>query len=69
MGTVRRIVSVALCVGLIGAGCGSDGDNDQGITFRAVGLFIGDVSEQRCTAPTTEQAIARCRHLYATEPA
>jgi len=58
VGTVRHIVSVALFVGLVCAGCGSDGNNDQGIAFRAVGLFIGDISEQRCTAPTTDQAIA-----------
>lgn len=57
MGTVRQIVSVTLFVGLVCTGCG-DGNNDQGIAFRAVGLFIGDVSEQRCTAPTTDQAIA-----------
>lgn len=58
MGTVRRIVGVVLLAGLLGVGCGSEGDNDQGISFRAVGLFIGDVSEQKCTAPTTEKAIA-----------
>jgi hypothetical protein len=58
VGTVRRIVSVALIVGLMGVGCGQEGQNDQGVFFRAVGLFIGDISEQRCTAPTTEEAIA-----------
>lgn len=58
MGTVRRLVSVALCIGLFCAGCGSEGSNDQGVVFRAVGLFIGDVSEERCTAPTTDEAIA-----------
>lgn len=58
MGTVRHIVSVALIMGLMGVGCGQEGNNDQGVSFRAVGLFIGDVSETRCTAPTTEKAIA-----------
>lgn len=54
---VRRIVSIALLAGLIG-GCGNEGDNDNGISFRAVGLYIGDASEQKCTAPTTDKAIA-----------
>lgn len=60
MGTVRRIMSFALLVGLIGmVGCGSDGhNNDQGIVFRAVGLFSGDQSESKCTVPTTSKAIA-----------
>ena len=59
MGTVRRIVSIALFAGCICIGCGSGGDNnDQGVSFRAVGLFIGDVSESKCTAPTTDKAIA-----------
>jgi hypothetical protein len=58
VGTVRHIVSVALIIGLMCVGCGQEGQNDQGVSFRAVGLFIGDVSETRCTAPTTEEAIA-----------
>ena len=59
MGTVRRIVSIALFAGFLCMGCGSGGDNnDQGVSFRAVGLFIGDVSESKCTAPTTDKAIA-----------
>ena len=58
MGTVRRIFSIVLFSGLMCLGCGTEGKNDQGISFRAVGLFIGDVSEDRCTAPTTDQAIA-----------
>ena len=60
MGTVRRIISFALFVGLIGMmGCGSDSNtNDQGVSFRAVGLFSGDLSESKCTVPTTTKAIA-----------
>lgn len=58
MGTVRRIISCALFAGLICTGCGSSGDNDQGVSFRAVGLFTGDLSEDKCTAPTTDKAIA-----------
>jgi len=58
VGTVRRIISIALMAGFLCSGCGSSGDNDQGVFFRAVGLFIGDVSEEKCTAPTTDKAIA-----------
>jgi hypothetical protein len=60
VGTVRRIISFALFVGLIGMmGCGSDSNsNHQGVSFRAVGLFSGDLSESNCTVPTTAKAIA-----------
>jgi hypothetical protein len=60
VGTVRRIMSFALFVGLIGmVGCGSDSNtNDQGVSFRAVGLFSGDLSESKCTVPTTSKAIS-----------
>src|SRR6266853_3843784 len=53
-------MSFALFVGLIGmVGCGSDGhNNDQGIVFRAVGLFSGDLSESKCTVPNTTKAIS-----------
>jgi hypothetical protein len=51
-------VSIVLLAGLIGVGCGNEGENDQGISFRAVGLYIGDISESKCTAPTTDKAIA-----------
>ena len=60
METVRRIISFALFVGLMGMmGCGSDSNsNHQGVSFRAVGLFSGDLSESKCTVPTTTKAIA-----------
>lgn len=58
MGTVRRIVGIVLLAGLIGAGCGNEGENDNGISFRAAGLYIGDASEEKCTAPSTDKAIA-----------
>ena len=58
METVRRIISIALFIGLVGVGCGDNGSNDQGVSFRAVGLYIGDASESKCTAPTTDKAIA-----------
>lgn len=58
MGEVGRVVGAVLLVGLTAVGCGNDGSNDQGISFRAVGIFTGDATEQRCTAPTTDKAIA-----------
>lgn len=59
METVRRIVGIALCIGLMGfVGCGNDGENDQGVSFRAVGVFQGEVSEGKCTVPTADKAIA-----------
>lgn len=45
----------------VGAGsCGSGGgggNNDQGISFRAVGFFQGTVEEAKCTIPTVQQSI------------
>lgn len=58
MGGVGRVVGVVLLLGLMAVGCGNDGSNDQGISFRAVGIFTGDATEQKCTAPTTDKAIA-----------
>ena len=58
MGEVGRVVGVVLLLGLMAVGCGGDGSNDQGISFRAVGIFTGDATEQKCTAPTTDKAIA-----------
>jgi hypothetical protein len=37
--------------------CGSN-ENDQGISFRAVGIFQGTVEEAKCTAPVAGKAIA-----------
>lgn len=48
-------------VGLFVVGCGGDGgddDNDNGISFRAVGFFQGQEQEGRCQVPTAEEAIA-----------
>ncbi|MBM4265470.1 MAG: hypothetical protein FJ144_02460 [Deltaproteobacteria bacterium] len=54
----------AAVIGALGLGCGSggpDGSNDQGIVFRATGMFRGlesiDEAEIRCTEPTVESAI------------
>jgi len=53
---VGRVVGVALILGLLCAGCG-DNENNQGISFRAVGIFQGEVQEDQCEVPTTENQI------------
>jgi hypothetical protein len=39
-------------------GCGSEGGNDNGISFRAVGVLQGTIQEDRCQVPTADEAIA-----------
>ncbi len=56
MEAVGRVVGLALILGLLSVGCGSD-ENDQGIVFRAVGIFQGEVQEGQCEIPTTENQI------------
>ena len=57
MEVVGRAVGLALVLGLICASCGSD-ENNQGISFRAVGIFQGTVETDKCTAPVADKAIA-----------
>jgi len=57
VGAVRRVVSLILILGLLSGGCGNGGGNDQGISFRAVGLFRGERQESRCQVPTIDNAI------------
>jgi hypothetical protein len=54
---VGRVIGIALVVGLVLHGCG-DGGNDNGISFRAVGIFQGEVQNNQCQVPTAEEAIA-----------
>jgi hypothetical protein len=54
---VGRVVGLALILGLVCASCGSNG-NDQGSSFRAVGIFQGTVETDKCTAPVANKAIA-----------
>lgn len=56
MGRVGRAVGIVLLLSVAGIGCGGE-DNDQGISFRGVGLFQGEVQEGMCTVPTTSEAI------------
>ena len=58
MGAVGRMVGVALGLGLIAASCGSGGGNDNGVSFRAVGFFQGQLQGGRCQVPTASNAIA-----------
>ncbi len=57
MEAVGRVVGLALILGLICASCGSN-ENDQGSSFRAVGIFQGTVETNKCTAPVANKAIA-----------
>ncbi len=54
------LMTTALLVGCGGSG-GADGNNDQGIVFRAVSFVRGpesiDEDQIRCTEPTTQNAI------------
>ncbi len=64
-GTWRGWLGIGLlaAVGLVGCGGsgGADGNNDQGIVFRAVSFVRGpesiDDNQIRCTEPTTQNAI------------
>lgn len=58
MEAVGRVLKVALILGLVVTGCGDDGDNDNGISLRAVGFFQGEIQEGRCLVPTADDAIA-----------
>lgn len=58
MEAVGRIVGLVLVIGLILHGCGGGGGNDNGISFRAVGMFQGKVQEDQCQVPVADSAIA-----------
>ena len=59
MGAVGRMCGVALVLGLMVAGCGDNGgNNDNGVSFRAVGFFQGTLQGGRCQVPTASSAIA-----------
>lgn len=49
---------MVLVAGLIVVGCGSEGGNDNGISFRAAGILQGEIQEDRCQVPTADEAIA-----------
>ncbi|MSQ46775.1 MAG: hypothetical protein EXR78_00060 [Deltaproteobacteria bacterium] len=51
MEVVGRMMRVVLIMGLMVMGCGSDGGNDNGISFRAVGVFQGKLQEGKCQVP------------------
>jgi len=55
---VGRVVGLALALGLLGVSCGGSNDNDQGSSFRAVGIFQGTVEQDQCTVPVADHAIA-----------
>ena len=57
MEAVGRVVGLVLVLGLLCVSCGSN-ENDQGSSFRAVGIFQGTVEQQRCTVPVVDKAIA-----------
>ena len=52
-------VGLAVLAAVGGGGCGSEGGkgNDQGIAFRAVGFFQGEVEENKCQIPDVEESI------------
>jgi hypothetical protein len=56
VGAVGRVIGVVLILGLGAAGCGDD-ENNQGISFRAVGIFQGEQQQDQCQVPTTENQI------------
>lgn len=58
MEAVGRMMRVVLVMGLMVMGCGSDGGNDNGISFRAVGVLQGTSQEDQCQVPTADEAIA-----------
>ena len=57
MEAVGRMMGLVLVVGFIVAGCG-EGGNDNGISFRAVGVLQGELQEDKCQVPVADEAIA-----------
>ncbi len=54
------VVGLAVLTAMGGGGCGSDGgdgNNDQGVSFRAVGFFQGTAEEGTCQIPAVESGI------------
>jgi len=49
---------LALVVGVGVFGCGDSGDNDNGIAFRAVGFFQGELQDDKCQVPVANKAIS-----------
>ena len=58
MEAVGRIIGMVLVVGLVLHGCGGEGGNDNGTSFRAVGVFQGEIQEDQCQVPVADDAIA-----------
>ncbi len=58
MEAVGRMMRLVLVMGLIVSGCGSEGGNDNGISFRAVGVLQGELQEDQCQVPQADDAIA-----------
>jgi hypothetical protein len=56
VGAVGRVLGVVFILGLSTVGCGDD-ENNQGISFRAVGIFQGEQQQDQCQVPTTENQI------------
>ncbi|NOT54910.1 MAG: hypothetical protein HOP18_09920 [Deltaproteobacteria bacterium] len=56
MEAVGRMMRLVLVMGLMVMGCGSDGGNDNGVSFRAVGIFQGELDQDKCTVPNGEDA-------------
>ena len=61
MNAKLRLAVPALGAAILAASCGTGGDNDQGIVFRAVGIYRGPASIEggriTCTEPTVQNAI------------
>jgi hypothetical protein len=61
MNTIRIVTTLAILVasaGAAGQAWAGSVSNPRGMSFRAVGLFQGEVEEGRCKVPITTQAIA-----------
>ena len=47
-----------MLLALMCGACGNAGENDQGVSFRLVGIFQGERQEDQCQVPTTDNAIS-----------
>ena len=53
-----RMRGLVVLLALMCGACGNSGENDQGVSFRIVGIFQGEQQEDQCQVPTTDNAIS-----------
>ncbi len=58
MGVEGRMRWLVVLLALMCGACGNEGENDQAVSFRLIGIFQGERQEDQCQVPTTDNAIS-----------